>query len=55
MNECFSEHSSMEIARMKYDKEIDAKGKNGGINMERSKVGTKKISPNGLYYLIKIQ
>ena len=42
MHECFPKHSSMETARMKYDKETDEEGKKRGVSMERSKAGTKK-------------
>ena len=47
-NECFSEHSRTGTARTKYDKEADEEGKERGVSIERSKAGTKKISPDGL-------
>ena len=54
MHECFPKHSRMGTARMKHDNEIDEEGKNRGVSMERSKVGTKeKISPNNLNYPIE--
>ena len=33
---------------MKYDNETDEAGKKKCVSMERSKAGTKKISPDGL-------
>ena len=48
MHECFPEHSHMGTARMKHYKETDEEGKNRGLSLERSKVGTKKRSPNDL-------
>ena len=44
MQECFSKHSRMGTARMKYNKE---KGKKGA-SMERSKAGTKEKSFDGI-------
>ena len=44
MHECFPKHFLMGTARIKYDKE----GKKRGVCMERSKVGTLKISKDGL-------
>ena len=48
MHECFPKHSSIGTARMTYDKETDEEGNKRGVSMERSKEGTKKISPDGL-------
>ena len=45
LHECFSKHSRMGTAIMKWDKETE-EGKERGMSMERSKAGTKK------YFLI---
>ena len=51
MHECFPKHSRMVTARMNLDKETDEEGKKRGVNMERSKAGTKeKRSPDGVIY-----
>ena len=49
MNVCVPEYSRMEPARMKKDKDTDEVGQRG-VSMERSKAGTNKRSPDGLYY-----
>ena len=38
MHECFSKHSHIAKARIKYDKKNDKKGKMTGVSMEISKV-----------------
>ena len=48
MHECFPKHSRMGTARTKHDKETDEGGKKRGVNMEKSKAGTKKKCPDGL-------
>ena len=53
MHECFPKHSFMGTARMKQDKETDEDGKKRGVNMEKSKAGKKKLSPDGLSLPIK--
>ena len=49
MHECFPKHSRMGTAGMKQDKKTDEGGKKRGLNMEKSKAGTKnKRCPDGL-------
>ena len=38
----------MGTARIKYNNATDEEGKNRGVNIERSKLGTKERSPDGL-------
>ena len=48
MQEYFPKHSCMETARLKYDNGTDEDDKKRGVNMEKSKAGTKEISPDRL-------
>ena len=47
MQKCFSKHSRVRTARMKYDKETDEEGKKKGVSVERHKAGTKEKSSDG--------
>ena len=49
MHECFPKHFRMGSARMKYGTERE-EGKTRCVSMERSKAGTKRLSPKGLKY-----
>ena len=49
MHKCFPKHLCMGTARMKYDRERE-ENKKRCVSMEKSKAGTKKLSPKRLNY-----